>query len=282
MLTELAVGLALGLVMGGLGYWRGVLSVGGVVGVVLVSGVTFGAAGWVWGILPHLLFLSWILLTRFGLARKAQLPERLAAGSRLGFYQVLASAGWATLLALLHRLAGTLSVFAAYVGALASLNADTWASELGVLSSQPPRLITTGRRAPAGTPGAISALGCVAALGGAWLVGLVGLFLAVLLAWLKNISWDRILLWLPLAGTAGGLVGCFVDSLLGATAQGIYYCERCQMYTEVRLHSCGQVAQQVRGWSWLTNEGINLVGSVVGAAVAAGIVAWLAQSTVSW
>lgn len=283
MLTELAVGLVVGVAIGWLGYWRGVLSASGIIGVVVVSSLTFGAAGWVWGILPHLLFLSWILWARFGAARKAQLSERFSEGPRRGLYQVLASGGWATILALLHRLVPNVtSVFVAYVGALATLNADTWAGELGVLSSQLPRLVTTGRRVPASTSGAVSGLGCVAALGGAWLIGLVGLLLAVLLAWLKNVSWNRILLWLPLAGTAGGMVGCLADSLLGAAAQGMYYCERCQRETENRFHSCGQVARQVRGWSWLTNEGVNLASSVVGAAVAAGVAAWLAQTNISW
>lgn len=283
MLTELLVGLGLGLVLGWLGYWRGAFSAGGFVGVVLISSFTFGAAGWVWGMLPSILFLSWILWSRYGAARKAQLTDRFSQSPRRGLLQVVASTGWAAALALLHRAApAARSVFVAYVGALATLCADTWASELGVLSRQPPRLVTTGRRVPAGTPGAISALGCVAALGGAWLIGLVGLLLAVLSAWLKNLPWDRILLWLPLAGAAGGMVGCLVDSFLGAAAQGLYYCEQCQRETEVRLHSCGQMARQVRGWSWLTNEGINLVSSVVGAAVAAAIVVWLAQSNISW
>lgn len=283
MLIDLAIGLGVGLALGGLGYWRRVLSAGGAAGVVIVSGLTFAAAGWAWGALSELLFLSWVLWVPFGAARKAQLTERFREGSRRGLYHVLASAGWATLLALFHRLAPSMqSVFAAYVGALAASSADTWASELGVLGLDPPRLITSGRRVPAGTPGAVSGLGCVAALGGAWLIGLVGLLLAVLQAWTKNVSWQRLLLWLPLAGTAGGMVGCLTDSLLGAAAQGMYYCERCQRETELRWHTCGQVARQERGWRWLTNEGINLVASIVGAATAAGVVAWLAQTAVSW
>jgi uncharacterized protein (TIGR00297 family) len=283
VLAQLLLGLALGAAIGWLGYRLGTFSASGIVGVAVVSGFTFGAAGWVWGILPHVLFIGWIVWSRYGATRKAQLPGRSAAGSRRDLRQVLAGAGWATILALLHRAAPhAIGVFAAYIGALATSSADSWATELGVLSVQLPRLVTSGRRVPAGTPGAISVLGSVASLGGAWLIGLLGLVFAVLLAWLKNVPWDRILLWLPLAGAAGGMVGSLADSLLGGTAQGLYFCERCKVETETRIHSCGQVAQQVRGWRWLTNDGIDLISSVVGAAVAAGITVWLAQSSISW
>jgi uncharacterized membrane protein len=151
---------------------------------------------------------------------------------------------------------------------------------VGVLSAAAPRLILHGRRVRAGTPGGITWLGLLAALSGAWLSGFLGAFLSAVAAWINNAPWERALLWLPLAASIGGMAGCLVDSLLGAAAQGRYYCEHCQQETELPLHRCGQQATQIRGWAWLTDDGVNFGSAVVGAAVAATLLVWLAQSRI--
>ena len=55
---------------------------------------------------------------------------------------------------------------------MAAVNADTWATELGVLSRTPPRLITSGKVVERGTSGGVSLAGTLAALGGAAVIGL--------------------------------------------------------------------------------------------------------------
>jgi uncharacterized membrane protein len=57
---------------------------------------------------------------------------------------------------------------------------------------------------------------------------------------------------------------------LGATVQGIYFCDRCGKETESHIHRCGTGAHLVRGWSWLNNDVVNVLASAVG-----GLVAWL-------
>src|SRR5690606_10888829 len=102
----------------------------------------------------------------------------------------------------------------AYAGALAAVNGDTWATEIGVLSSQPPRLITTLQPVERGASGGITPLGTVATLAGAGAIGLC----AALLGLGPLIG----LLGVLLAVTLAGLVGGFTDSLLGATLQALY------------------------------------------------------------
>ena len=76
---------------------------------------------------------------------------------------------------------------------------------------------------------------------------------------------------LPLIGiaAAAGLAGSLVDSLLGATVQGIYWCDGCQKETERRVHTCGEATKPLRGWRWLNNDLVNFVSSVAGGLLAA-------------
>ena len=73
----------------------------------------------------------------------------------------------------------------------------------------------------------------------------------------------------PLAVVAG-VAGAFVDSLLGATVQGAYWCPTCQEPLEVARHPrCGGRAILVRGWPWLTNDAVNALATATGAVLGA-------------
>ena len=71
-----------------------------------------------------------------------------------------------------------IALLAAFAGVMATVTADTWATELGVLSPRPPRLITTGRTVEPGTSGGITAYGMLASSAGALAIGVVLLLLA--------------------------------------------------------------------------------------------------------
>lgn len=280
---ECGLGLGLGIVIGWLGYRRGLLSLSGTVGLAFTSLLGFSAGGWVWGSLFWVVFVSSGLWLRFRRSHKDALLDGTSETVARDWLRIVAGTGWASALALLHLLApGVAGILAAFLGALATTNADIWATELGMLSPRAPRLVITRRRVAAGTPGAISTLGTVASLAGAWLVGFMALLFVMIQTQSRDMVWDRALVWLPVAATAGGMAGSLVDSFLGATAQGIYYCEGCKTETDQSVHSCGEVARQVRGWAWLTNDGIDLVSSIVGAAVAAGSLSWLAETRMWW
>jgi len=55
--------------------------------------------------------------------------------------------------------------------------ADTWATEVGVLSKSAPRLILSFKKVPQGTSGGVSILGTVAAFSGALIVAILGLLI---------------------------------------------------------------------------------------------------------
>ena len=70
------------------------------------------------------------------------------------------------------KMVGARSIcFCAYYAFFSCCNADTWASEVGVLSEEQPYLITTRKQVPKGTNGAISLLGCGMSVLGGFYIG---------------------------------------------------------------------------------------------------------------
>ncbi len=274
--TRLGIGLILSLAIGGAGYWRRALSPSGVFGAILVGTTIFGFGGWVRGLLLIAFFVSSSLLSHYKERRKSDLAEKFAKGSRRDLGQTLANGGAAALLALAIGLIGNEhaaypALALAFVGALATVNADTWATELGVLAQRPPRLITSGAVVPVGASGGVTAAGSLAALAGGTFIGLAAFVLVQIAALLTLGRWlwsDWILI--P-AAAISGFAGAAFDSLLGATVQAIYRCDRCGVETERRIHRCGQATRQIRGLRWLDNDWVNFLASVAGAALAAGL-----------
>ncbi|NLG26457.1 MAG: DUF92 domain-containing protein [Chloroflexi bacterium] len=276
---ELLGALAVGGAVGWVGYALGALTPGAALALALSSGLTGLSGGWAWNAVLLAAVLSAVLWRRYRVKRQ---PVR--ARRRVGWLALTAGLAWPVVLAALSRPSEQGErLMVGFAGAVAVYASDSWATELGLLSLQPPRTLISRRRVAAGTPGAMSLLGNVAALTGAWLVGLVTLATRLLQQTLRGAAgWDRNDLWLPLCVALGGVAGSLVDSFLGATAQALYYCEQCGEYCETAQHDCGRRAVPVRGWPWLTNEGVDLASAALGAAVEASLFWGLARSVMPW
>lgn len=259
---SLLAGLALGGLIGLLALRAGALNRSGALAATIVGGLIFGLGGLGWATLLLTFFISSSLLSRLFAGRKRTLSEKFSKGSCRDWAQVTANGGLGALLAVAQALYPDQAwIWAAFVGAMAAVNADTWATELGVLNPTPPRLITNGRIVERGASGAVSLWGSLAALGGAGLIAL----LATLFAGEQASA-------ILVAGTLGGLSGSFFDSVLGATVQAIYWCPACEKETERHSrHTCGSETRQFRGWRWLDNDWVNWLASLAGALVALGI-----------
>ena len=230
----LLLGLLLSAGMAVLGHWRRALSTSGAVGAVLVGTLIFGLGGWEWGLLLITFFVSSSWLSHFRKADKGQVAEKFAKGSRRDLGQVLANGGLGAILAVVFARYPDPLLFAAFIGVMATVNADTWATELGILSRVPPRLITSGGEVAPGTSGGVTSLGIWASVAGAMLIGTVATALVQAGSLLGGNSWSLRAISYTLLAVVGGLVGSLFDSLLGATRQGIYYCDRCEKETEQR------------------------------------------------
>ena len=221
--------------------------------------LTFGIGGWAPAALLLTFFISSSLLSRQGQHRKQQLADRSAKGGRRDEWQVLANGAVPTLLAVGYGLTDQTLWLVGVAGALAASNADTWATEAGLLARAKPRLITNLQTVEPGTSGAISWLGSFAALAGAILIGLFAL---------PFVGSTSVLIVTAVAG----VLASFLDSLMGATVQAQFRCDHCDLTTERHPeHTCGTPTSHIRGWTWLENDQVNLAASIAGAAIAVGL-----------
>jgi uncharacterized protein (TIGR00297 family) len=274
--ARLLVGLFLSSVIGLLAYRRRSLNRSGIVGAVITGTTTFGLGGLPWGLALIYFFGSSSLLSHFRERDKEQVAaDKFSKGTQRDLGQVLANGGLAALLALCYGL--SLSerhrqlYQAGYVGTLATATADTWATELGVLSPQPPRLITTGQRTTPGTSGGISPTGLGAAALGALTLGSTFWLLQKLKHADKKDgekSAHKAYNALPCIALISGFIGSLADSLLGATVQSMYYCPQCEKETERRVHRCGTPTRPLRGIPWFDNDVVNFVATGIGGLVA--------------
>jgi uncharacterized protein (TIGR00297 family) len=261
-LLQLSIGLLCGAVVAFLSWRARALSRSGAWAAAVSGGLIFGLGGWDWVLVLLTFFISSSLLSRAFPRRKTTIIEKFSKGSQRDWGQVLANGGLGALLVLAHAwLPSQPWPWVAYAGAIAAVNADTWATELGIFSKWPPRLITNGALVERGSSGGVSLLGSLAAFVGAALI-------AFATALASYGTWATIT-----AIILGGLAGSFFDSFLGATVQASYLCSNCQKETERHpLHTCGAPTLQMRGWRWLNNDWVNFVCSLTGAL--ASLVIW--------
>jgi uncharacterized protein (TIGR00297 family) len=178
------------------------------------------------------LLLLTLAATRFGRARKQTLGIAEGPHGRVAA-QVAANLGVAVLASVALDLSRPFNVSAmrvALAAALAEAAADTLSSEFGEVLGGEPRLLTTFRRVPIGTDGAVSVAGTIAGFAGTVTVAATAYFalnLAPLQAAIVAIA---------------AIAGLFADSLLGAV---------------------------VERSGWLNNDAVNFLSTLVSATLAA-------------
>lgn len=238
------------------------LTASGVLAAV-VTGAVAATAGPAWLGLLLLYFAAATTVSRLGRETKA-----LKAGGLLeksgprDAAQVLANGGAFAGGALMFTLTNE-PVWAAFsTGALAASSADTWATELGLLSGTVPRSITTAKPVQPGASGGVTLAGTGA--------GVIGSLIVVAAATLLALE-------VPFeAPLIGGVAGMLVDSVLGATLQERRWCRACDRGTERLVHACGEVSEFTGGVPGLRNDAVNALAALSGGAVAVGMLRVLA------
>jgi len=223
-------------------------------------------AGIAWAAVLILFFVSSSLLSKLHNPQKETAREHFSKNEQRDMRQVFANGGISTILAITFIFWEEPLLWAGYLGAVAAVNADTWATEIGTLLGGAPRLMTTFRPVEAGRSGGVTVTGTIGALLGSLTIAGVG---AVVLQ--KGASWPALMG----IATFAGFAGSFIDSLLGATVQAQYWCEDTARITERHICPDGHPAKLQAGKAWINNEMVNFLASGCGALIGLALVSLL-------
>lgn len=252
-IRQFTLGTGLGGLAALISYRLRFLTASGATATFLLAAVIFGFGGWKWTLPILTFFVLSSLLSKIGKTAKSRYELIFEKGSQRDYAQVLANGGVAGALMIVHMFTEDPYLYYYYLAALAAATADTWATEIGTLARQQPRLITSGRKVPTGTSGGITPMGLLSALAGALVIGLSGL------AFFNPLE-ARIL---PLIAFSG-LLASLLDSYLGATLQAQYRCSICQKITEKTRHCAGNPTDRISGRRWINNDMVNFLNTLSG------------------
>ncbi|MDF2926952.1 MAG: hypothetical protein K0R57_5866 [Paenibacillaceae bacterium] len=266
---EWMIGAGGSLLIAGAAYWKRALTASGAVAAIVVGTCLFVFGSLLWYGLMIGFFVSSTLLTKWKKHLKKDAESKYQKSGRRDAGQVIANGGAGTILCLLYGIYPEASwLTAAYIGVMATVTADTWATEVGGLSRGQPRSILSWKKVPKGTSGGVSLLGWTASAAGGAFIGGLAYILSRLSTPLEQggLLSDYSLVWIiPLAALAGW-IGANADSVLGAAVQALYRCPVCGDVVEAKLH-CGQRTELIRGWKWMDNDAVNMLSSLSGGLV---------------
>lgn len=239
----------------------------GATATFLLGTTIFGIGGIAWTVPLLTFYLLSSVLSKLGKKRKAKFDLVFEKGSQRDAGQVYANGGIAWILMVIFSLTNDPAVFFAYLGTLAAVQADTWATEIGTMWPNPKAwLVTTFKEVPVGTSGGVSVPGTSGAFLGSLFICASALLVNV--KWLSDFG---ILQSFLLIGFSG-LLASLVDSFFGATVQAQYFDPIREKVTE-RTHSIAEDGSLVenrliKGTPLVNNDLVNTLCALSGSALA--------------
>ena len=180
MASHLLVALLVTAAFAALASALGMVSRGGALGGLVVGTTIYASLGPQGFAILALFVVGGWLLTRLGYRSKQRAGTAQELGGRRGAKNALANCAVAVLCAALASLTGAPSFTAAFAASLGAAFADTAESEVGQIYGRTPRLITTLRKVPPGTDGAVSLPGTLAGIAAATVTAALCLALGLL------------------------------------------------------------------------------------------------------
>lgn len=228
----------------------------GAIGAFFIGWIIFGFGKLAFSVVIIVFFFSSSFLSKLGNAQKTELVAYSQKVNQRNVWQILANGSVPTALLGVWFFCQESIFILLFLISVAAATADTWATEIGVLSKSEPRSILNFNKVPTGTSGGISLLGTAAALAGALTVAIWGLY--VFSVFLK-FSFTLKKVWLV---TIVALAAQVFDSVLGATLQAKYKCEGCGKISEKNSHCPGSGTEIISGRRWMSNNAVNWFSAI--------------------
>lgn len=251
LLYKLLLGFIVGSAISIFSYITYFVTRSGALALVFVATLVCGFGPWpTWGLLVLFFASSGCIHLAKKMTNRAKIEDIAAKGPTRDAWQVFANSLPAIISLVLYYYTKKPLFLIGYVSAIAGATADTFGSEIGILSKKAPRSIISFKPIESGLSGGISLLGSVASFLGSLLISLT--------FWL--FSWPRVAL-LPMSLVISvplicGILNSIMDSVLGATLQVKYRCRICGRLTEQQYHHLQQT-KHIHGISWLSNDWVN-------------------------
>jgi uncharacterized protein (TIGR00297 family) len=229
----------------------------------LTGALTFYSFQWQGLVILGAFFLTSSLLTKWKKEQKQDCNAETSEdrkGRTAG--QVFANGGASVLAAIGLILQPDPIWLIMFAGSFATATADTWASEIGILSKAKPFHLKEWRKVEAGLSGAVTLSGTAASVIGAAVIGVS----YYILFYPSSLIVRGIIV---LAGFLGNLA----DTLFGAWFEQKFYCQICKTETESKWH-CNMKTVRIFGLGWVTNNVVNFSSTVVGGLIAGGLYIW--------
>jgi uncharacterized protein (TIGR00297 family) len=214
-----------------------------------------------WFVIVAVFFTLGVGFTWYEYSFKKTIGGAQEKGGARSWPNILANGGIASILAVQEFFMGGSVLAALFLGSISTAAADTVATELGLLNTSWPRLITSPRKVVSpGTSGGVTSLGFVGASLASLVIGVMALLLRILPGGFL----------VMVVCLVGGVSGAAMDSVLGSVVQRKGYCAVCLRPTEA-LHHCGEKTKRTGGLFFIENNIVNLLATVAGAAAAGAI-----------
>ena len=230
-------------------YYLCAITLQGLAVALLLGIILFLTGGWLCFTALVVFFILGSMVSRFGKKRKASaadLHEREGARSTA---QVLANGLPALIFAVLYCASGRKSCLLAVFACFASTAADTFASEVGMLSAREPVSILTWKKVQRGMSGGVTLLGVLGSAIGACFIsvlaipdfGIFGMLICVLT----------------------GIGSALLDSVFGEAFQAKYQMKQKEGKTGMSMTERrtidGEALELAKGIKWVNNDVVNFV-----------------------
>ncbi len=254
---NIVIGFLFSFVIAFAGYKKESLSLSGGVSAVILGTSLYYFGGIFFSAIMVAFFISSSILTKYKKGFKKILDDINEKGGKRDYIQVIANGLLGFIFALLFFVTQKHVFILAYATAFAASNADTWASELGVLSRSNPISIISFKKIERGMSGGVSPIGTIASALGAGFIGVI-FTVGYILQYGINTSWLKLFILCSFCGFMGSLV----DSLIGSTLQAKYLCTVCGKNTEKKLHH-GSKTTHISGIKFINNDVVNFSSGLI-------------------
>jgi len=255
---NLIISIILSLLLGALAFYKKAMTNSALIlAIVLAFLITYFG-----GLCAYLILVAVFLGTV--VANKIKKSERIKVNKNIieksgkkDIVEIIANVVTGAVFIILYKITKVNIYFLVYASIMAESLADSLASDIGVLSKKSPINILTLKKSEPGLSGNISALGLASSFFGS-------LIIAIIFSIFNFQTSSLIII------TLSGFLGAIFDSILGATIQVKYKCQKCSKIVEKKIH-CEKETIYYKGIKIINNDTVNLISNVFAAIIATTI-----------